>query len=55
MNIAEYLDTIKKKNIEFSDSAKKELEMMRDITEKAIDKVGAFYRGTIFVGTISLL
>ena len=39
MNIAEYLDTIKKKNIIFSDGAKKEIEAMRDITEKAIDKV----------------
>ena len=39
MNIAEYLETIKKKNIVFSDGAKKEIETMRDITEKAIDKV----------------
>ncbi|MBR2045538.1 MAG: Na/Pi cotransporter family protein [Agathobacter sp.] len=39
MNIAEYVDTIKKKNIVFSDGAKKELETMRDITQKAIDKV----------------
>ena len=39
MNIGEYLHTIKKKNIEFSDSAKKEIAAMRDITQKAIDKV----------------
>ncbi|MBQ6844522.1 MAG: Na/Pi cotransporter family protein [Agathobacter sp.] len=39
MNIAEYLETIKKKNIVFSDGAKKEIESMRNITEKAIDKV----------------
>ena len=39
MNIGEYLGTIKKKNIEFSDGAKKEIAAMRDITQKAIDKV----------------
>lgn len=39
MNIGEYLETIRKKNIEFSDGAKKEIAAMRDITQKAIDKV----------------
>ena len=39
MNIGEYLQTIKKKNIEFSDSAKNEIATMRDITQKAINKV----------------
>lgn len=39
INIAEYLDTIKKKNIVFSEGARKEITAMRDITEKAIDKV----------------
>lgn len=39
MNIGEYLETIRKKNIVFSDGAKKEIENMRDITRKAIDKV----------------
>lgn len=39
INIGEYLHTIKKKNIEFSDGAKKEIATMRDITKKAIDKV----------------
>ena len=39
MNIGEYLGTIKKKNIAFSDGAKKEIAAMRDITQKAIDKV----------------
>ena len=39
MNIGEYLHTIKKKNIVFSDGAKKEIAAMRDITQKAIDKV----------------
>ena len=39
INIGEYLSTMKKKNIEFSDSAKKEIAAMRDITKKAIDKV----------------
>lgn len=39
MNIGEYLHTIKKQNIEFSDGAKKEITAMRDITKKAIDKV----------------
>ena len=39
MNIGEYLDTIKKKNILFSDHAKDEIRTMRDITQKAIDKV----------------
>ena len=39
MNIGEYVDTIKKKNIVFSDGAKKEITDMRDIAQKAIDKV----------------
>ena len=39
MNIGEYLSTMKKKNIVFSDGAKKEIAAMRDITKKAIDKV----------------
>ncbi|MBQ8519702.1 MAG: Na/Pi cotransporter family protein [Agathobacter sp.] len=39
MNIGEYLETIRKKNIEFSEGAKKEIAAMRDITQKAIDKV----------------
>ena len=39
MNIGEYLETIKKKNIVFSDYAKEEIVAMRDITLKAIDKV----------------
>ena len=39
MNIGEYLDTIKKKNIVFSEHAKDEIRTMRDITQKAIDKV----------------
>lgn len=39
INIGEYLQTIKKKNIIFSESAKNEIASMRDITKKAIDKV----------------
>ena len=39
INIGEYLSTMKKKNIEFSEGAKKEISAMRDITQKAIDKV----------------
>lgn len=39
MNIGEYLHMIKKQNVVFSDNAKKEIAMMRDITEKAINKV----------------
>ncbi len=39
MNIGEYLETIRKKDIVFSDGAKKEIAAMRDITQKAIDKV----------------
>ena len=39
MNIGEYLETIKKKNIVFSDHARDEIAAMRDITLKAIDKV----------------
>ncbi len=39
INIGEYLETIKKKNIEFSDGAKSEIEAMRDISQKAIAKV----------------
>lgn len=39
INIGEYIDTIKKKNIVFSDGAKEEIAQMRDITQKAIDKV----------------
>lgn len=39
INIGEYIGTMKKKNIEFSDGAKKEIVAMRDICKKAIDKV----------------
>ena len=39
MNIGEYLQTIQKKKIIFSDGAKHEIANMRDITKKAIDKV----------------
>lgn len=39
MNIGEYQGTMKKKNIIFSDGAKREIMMMRDITQKAIDKL----------------
>ncbi len=39
VNIGEYLETIRKKDIQFSDGAKKEIATMRDITRKAIDKV----------------
>ena len=39
INIGEYLHTIKKKNIVFSDGAKNEIAKMRDITKSAIDKV----------------
>ncbi len=39
INIGEYLHTIKKKNIEFSEGAKNEIVAMRDITKKAIDRV----------------
>lgn len=39
INIGEYLHTIKKKNIIFSEGAKNEIAAMRDITKKAIDKV----------------
>ena len=39
MNIGEYVDTIKKKNIVFSDNARDELVKMQEITQKAIDKV----------------
>lgn len=39
MNIGEYLYTIKKQNVVFSDNAKKEILAMRDITQKAIQKV----------------
>jgi len=39
INIGEYLHTIKKKNIVFSEGAKNEIATMRDITKKAIDKV----------------
>ncbi len=39
INIGEYVETIKKKNIVFSDNAREELEKMQKITQKAIDKV----------------
>ena len=39
INIGEYLETIRKKDITFSEGAKKEIMAMRDITQKAIDKV----------------
>ena len=39
INIGEYLATMKKNNIIFSEGAKKEIVAMRDITKKAIDKV----------------
>ena len=39
MNIGGYLETIKKKNIVFSDYAKDEITQMRDVTKKVIDKV----------------
>lgn len=39
MNIGEYLQTIKKKSIVFSEGAKNEIATMRDITKKAIDRV----------------
>ncbi len=39
MNIGEYVGTIRKKNIEFSDGAREEIIAMRDITRKAIEKV----------------
>ena len=39
INIGEYLNTMKKQNIEFSENAKKEIETMKDICKKAIDKV----------------
>ena len=39
MNIGEYLETIKKKDIVFSEHAKDEIAAMRDITKKAIDRV----------------
>ena len=39
MNIGEYVDTMKKKNIVFSDNAREELMKMQEITQKAIDKV----------------
>ena len=39
MNIGEYIDTIKKKDIVFSQRAQEEIAAMRDITRKAIDKV----------------
>lgn len=39
VNIGEYLETIKKKDIVFSEHAKEEIAQMRDITQKAIDRV----------------
>ena len=39
MNIGEYLYTMKKKNVVFSDGAKKEIAAMQEITQKAIQKV----------------
>lgn len=39
INIGEYVEVIKKKNIVFSDNAKAEIEKMQQITQKAIDKV----------------
>ena len=39
INIGEYVDVMKKKNIVFSDNARKELTKMQEITQKAIDKV----------------
>ena len=39
MNIGEYVETIKKKNIVFSENAREELVKMQEITQKAIDKV----------------
>ncbi len=39
MNIGEYLPMIKKQGVVFSDNAKKEIAAMRDITQKAINKV----------------
>jgi len=39
MNVGEYLETIRKKNIVFSEGAQKEIGNMRDITQKAIEKV----------------
>ena len=39
INIGEYVEVMKKKNIVFSDNARKELQKMQEITQKAIDKV----------------
>ncbi len=39
INIGEYLYTMKKQNVEFSENARKEIAAMRDITQKAIQKV----------------
>ena len=39
INIGEYLETIRKKQIVFSEGAKKEIQHMRDITQKSIEKV----------------
>ena len=39
INIGEYVETMRKKDISFSENAREELAKMKEITEKAIDKV----------------
>ena len=39
INIGEYVETMRKKDIAFSENAREELVKMKEITEKAIDKV----------------
>ena len=39
INIGEYVEVMKKKDIVFSDNARRELAKMQEITQKAIDKV----------------
>ena len=39
VNIGEYVETMRKKNITFSENARDEVLKMKEITEKAIDKV----------------
>lgn len=39
INIGEYVEAMRKKNITFSENAREELTKMKEITEKAIDKV----------------
>ena len=39
VNIGEYVETMRKKNITFSENAREEVLKMKEITEKAIDKV----------------